>query len=527
MDFYSKLLSAEEIDGSCRDRLLQEISAFLPDTERVLCEGAITLAELTASLKTQNRNKAPGPDGFSPEFYTKFWGQLGPSLLEVINHSYADSELPESMKASMTRLIFKKRGDIRDLKNWRPISLLNVDYKICSKVISLRLSKVLHTIIDPDQTCSIPGRSITSNVVQLRDTLDFIEQTDETGILVSLDQEKAFDHVNRVFLMDLLRRFGFGPGFCKWIDTFYAGAYMQIILNGWLTSPISLGRGVRQGDSLSPLLYVVCVEVLACVIRNCQSIRGFLLPGAGGQQFKVRQYADDMTAFDKDYNSLKALFELITLYEKGSGARLNRSKSEAMWLGAWRLRTDEPLGLTWVRKMKILGVFFSTVPVESDNWQSKINKLEKLLNLWRSRSLSLIGKCLVINVLGLSKFYYLAKVLAPPAWVLQWVNQLIWPFLRGSKMETVARNTCYLPTFDGGLGVANLALKCLALRLSAFVPCACPRLWPRLVSQTTQASFFVNTLLAVPSPPSVRSGGRLGTTFPECRATVALLCQMH
>ena len=104
---------------------------------------------------------------------------------------------------------------------------------------------------------------------------------------------------------------------------------------------------------------------------------------------------------------------MITLYEKGSGARLNRSKSEAMWLGAWRLRTDEPLGLTWVRKMKILGVFFGTVPVESDNWQSKINKLEKLLNLWRSRSLSLIGKCLVINVLRLSKFYYLAKVLAP------------------------------------------------------------------------------------------------------------------
>lgn len=272
VDFYSKLFSAEDIDSSSRDRLLQEISVVLPEGE-----GATTLAELTSSLKTQSRNKAPGPDGFSSEFYTKFWGQLGPLLLEVINQAYTDGELPESMKASMTRLIFKKRGDVRDLKNWRSISLLNVDYKICSKAISLWLSKVLHAIIDPDQTCSIPGRSITSNVVQLRDTLDFIEQTEETGILVSLDQEKAFDCVNQVFLMDLLRRFGFGPGFCKWIDTFYAGAYMQIILNGWLTRPILLGRGVRQGDSLSPLLYVVCVEVLACLIRNCQNIRGFLL----------------------------------------------------------------------------------------------------------------------------------------------------------------------------------------------------------------------------------------------------------
>lgn len=148
--------------------------------------------------------------------------------------------------------------------------------------------------------------------------------------------------------MALLRHFGFGPDFCKWITTFYFGANMQIILNGWLTNSISLDRGVRQGDSLSPLLYILCVEVLACSIRNCKTMRGFLLPCASGKQFKVRQYADDTTSFVKDYNSLVSLFTLISIYEKGSGAKLNRSKSEAMWLGAWRSRTDEPLGLTWV-----------------------------------------------------------------------------------------------------------------------------------------------------------------------------------
>ena len=158
---------------------------------------------------------------------------------------------------------------------------------------------------------------------------------------------------------------------------------------------------------------------------------------------------------------------MITIYEKGSGAKLNRSKSEAMWLGVWRSRTDEPLGLTWVRKMKILGVFFGTVCVDSDNWQSKINKLEKLLNLWKSRSLSLIGKSLIVNVLGLSKFLYLAKVVTPPDWVFHRVNQLIWPFLWGSKIETVSRNTCYLPAPSGGLNVVNLKLKCMALRLSS------------------------------------------------------------
>ena len=100
------------------------------------------------------------------------------------------------MKGSVTKLIFKKRGDRKSLKNWRPISLLNVDYKIISKVITSRLANVIEFIVHSDQTCSVPGRSIFSNVTLLRDIMDFIQQTDECAILVSLDQEKAFDRVN-------------------------------------------------------------------------------------------------------------------------------------------------------------------------------------------------------------------------------------------------------------------------------------------------------------------------------------------
>ena len=122
----------------------------------------------------------------------------------------------------------------------------------------------------------------------------------------------------------------------------------------------------------------------------------------------MRVYADDTMAILKDYPSLVWLFDLISIYERGSGAKLNRSKTEAMWLGAWKFRTNEPLGLTWVRKMKILGVVFGTESTELDNWQPKLNKLEKSLNLWKSRSLSFIGKSMILNVLGLSKFLYLS-----------------------------------------------------------------------------------------------------------------------
>ena len=469
VQFYTALFSPEVIDEPCKQLLLDGLSTTLSEADRELCEGALSLAELTDSVKSLNFGKSPGPDGFSVEFFSRFWDSLGPLLLRVSRECFANGSLCESMKGSATRLIFKKRGDVKDLKNWRPISLLNVDYKIISKSITSRLSRVLSTIVDADQTCSVPGRSIFSNVTMLRDLLDYIELTDETAILVSLDQEKAFDRVDRSFLMDLLRRFGFGPNFCEWVSTFYDGAYTQVILNGWLTEKVPLHRGVRQGDPLSPLLYVLCVEALACQIRNCHEIRGFLLPGAKGKQAKVRQYADDTTAILKDFRSLCKLFDLISIYEKGSGAKLNKSKTEAMWLGSWKDRTDEPLGLTWVKKMKILGVVFGTVPTEIDNWQPKINKLEKSLNLWKSRSLSLIGKGLIVNVLGLSKLLYLGRVLVMPAWVLARVNQLIWYFIWNSRIETVSRKTCHLPMKAGGINICNLRFKCDALRLASAI----------------------------------------------------------
>ena len=146
--------------------------------------------------------------------------------------------------------------------------MLNSDYQIGSKALSLRLSKVLGSIINTDQTCSVLHRSIFSNMTLLRNTLRLIDWSGETGILISPDQEKAFDRVDRTFLINLLNLFGFGSSFRNWIFTWYNDAFVHIIVNGFLTSPVRLSRGVRQGDALSPMLYVLCVEVLACTIRN-------------------------------------------------------------------------------------------------------------------------------------------------------------------------------------------------------------------------------------------------------------------
>lgn len=470
--FYSDLFSSENIDLPSQEDLFSHILARLSESERTSCEGPLTLAEASIALDRSNRNKSPGADGLTVEFYSHFWGKLGELLVAVFNLGLENGELPESMKASITRLIHK-RDDKRLLKNWRPISLLNVDYKICSKAVSLRLAKVLGSIVDPDQTCSIPGRSMSSKLVLLRDTLAFIERTGETGILLSLDQEKAFDRVDRTFLLRLLQHLGFGPWFRSCISTLHIGAFMQVLVNDFLSNPISLERGVRQGDALSPMLYVLCVEALACKIRDSPEIEGFLLPGARGLQFKVSQYADDTTAFVKDEKSLVALFETISVFEKGSGAKLNKAKTEALWLGAWKNRSDEPLGLSWVKYTKILGIFFGSVNVERDVWEPRLSKLDKCVSRWKNRSLSLIGKVLILNILGLSKLLFVSSILSPPRWVCDKVNRIIWPFLWGSRVETVARKSLVCPEADGGLGLREFHTHGQASRLSILIKTIC------------------------------------------------------
>ena len=479
--FYSDLFSRANIDLGAQRDLFSHVTTRLSDSERTSCEGPLTLAEASEALRRSNRNKSPGIDGLTVEFYAQFWDRLGELLVDVFNQGLERGDLPESMKASVTRLVHKK-DDKRDLKNWRPISLLNVDYKICSKAISMRLANVLDSIVDPDQTCSIPGRTIFSNLTLLRDTLAFIERTKETGILISLDQEKAFDRVDRSFLLNLLELFGFGPWFRACIATLYKGAYMQILVNDFLSNPVPLMRGVRQGDALSPMLYILCVEVLACKIRITPEIEGFLLPGSGGKQFKVSQYADDTTAFVKDERSLHLLFNVIHTFEAGSGAKLNRTKTEALWLGAWSNRQDRPLGLSWVKKTKILGVVFGPDNTDRENWEPRISKLDKCLHSCKGRSLSLNGKVLILNILGPSKLFFLASVLTPPQWVYDRINQLTWPVLWGSRVETVVRRSLICSITDGGLGLRDFRTQGQASRLALLI---------NTVNNTTSKTFLL------------------------------------
>ena len=468
--FYQALFSKDVLDMQIQTEIIDDLELSLTDYEREMCEGIFTIDELHAALKGLQTGKTPGSDGLSTEFYLAFWDDLGDSLLSVLNEGFEAGSLASSQYEGLLRLIYKK-DDRRLPKNWRPISLLNTDYKLASKVITERLKKVMSSIVHQDQTCGVVGRSIFSNLHLIRDALDMINKTNEPAILVSLDQEKAFDRVDHDFMLRVLVKFGFGPNFCRWVKIFYANAFSRILINGALSCPVYLQRGVRQGCPLSPLLYVLVSEVLSNQIRKNRQIEGFLLPGAGGLRFTISQYADDATSILKSEKSLCHLLRVVHKYELGSGAKLNTTKSEAMWLGRWRTNGDSPFGLKWVNKMRILGVFFSNglVCVDDDNWREKLNKLSSVLGLWKQRDLSFIGRAMIVNVLGASRLWHVAKVIPPPSWVHDNFKSIVWPFVWKSKMECVSRERCCAPLESGGLNIVDFRTKCESLRLSNFL----------------------------------------------------------
>ena len=186
-------------------------------------DSVITKLEIARALKKMLNNKSPGSDGIAVELYKVYWHLFGDDLFEVFKAGLDDSQLAYTQYLAVKILLYKK-NDRADIKNWRPISLLNVDYKMLSKVLAERLKSVLHEIIHTDQKGCIPGRYIGENIRHVDDLLFEIENQSEEAILLLLDQEKAFDQVEREWIFSTLKIFNFGSNFISWLKTLYRNA---------------------------------------------------------------------------------------------------------------------------------------------------------------------------------------------------------------------------------------------------------------------------------------------------------------
>ena len=204
----------------------------LTDNESRLCEGELTKRECWEALQTMGNNKSPGNDGLSREFNVCFFNEIHSYLLQSLNMSFREGQLSRSQRQAVIVLIEKKDKDKRFLKNWRPISLINVDAKKASKAIALRIKKVIGNLVHCDQTAYVGNRNIGESVRLINNILEYTDENDIEAILFSADFEKAFDPVEHSFIISTLRAFGFGPDFIKWVETFFKNAGSCVMNNG-------------------------------------------------------------------------------------------------------------------------------------------------------------------------------------------------------------------------------------------------------------------------------------------------------
>lgn len=378
-------------------------------------------------------------------------------------------DIPISIKDAIICLLYKK-GDITSLANWRPISLLNVDYKLLTKIINNRMKNSLKQILHPDQKGFVPARNLDDAVIKVRQLMYYCTQTNRPDYLLLLDQEKAFDRVARDFMHKVIEKFDFPPLIMNTIKSIYRTTLARISVNGHFTSSLALLSGVRQGCPLSPTLFAMCIETLGNLIKSKPDFSGIHVPGIN--TFKLSEFADDTTIFIHNQHDLDIALDIIEIYEQGSGAKANVSKTEIYPFGPNFHSTINPLSTTiqilpYESHIRFLGVQLTNTELPLSFWDSQIEKLNNSLQRWNRLILTFNGRIFVLKTQALSSFLFHAKFHIVPNTIIDTVKRAVKSFVtKGRKNFIVRYSIAQLPRALGGLDAPDidLLLKSVHLR---------------------------------------------------------------
>ena len=463
--FYAELYKGEDLDRGSLNTLLSKVNKKVDGLNDML-ENDLTIDELTKALNSMQDNKSPGADGLPKEFYSTFWAELKGPLLEMYNESLRMGTLPPSLREGTISLLFKK-GEKNDIRNWRPLTLLGVDRKLLAKALFFRLQVAAGEVVGEEQTCVIPGRSMGDSLALARDSYLYALDRRVPLCIAGLDLEKAFDRINHAYLKEVLMSFGFGPRIRAWIDLLYHNCKSRVIINGNSSDSFMVQSGVRQGCPLSVVLFILAMEPLACAIRQDHSIRGLLVPGSSGSEAKMTLYMDDMSILCTDNASLVRALEWSDIFSRASGAKLNRAKSECLYLNWYEDKVN--LGLKEkIDRIKVLGIEIGK-DMAKVNWESRLPKIKGKLLRWKERELTFTGKMLVIKAEIYASLTFLAATLPVPREFLTQLRREMFRFLWGSQQERVKREIMYRPKEKGGKAVPELGTKLEALFLTPIV----------------------------------------------------------
>ena len=470
-NYYALLFSRDNnVDGSIQNVLSflgDSTYTVLSDDENLSCEGALSLSEIGNALSFLNNDSAAGCDGLTVKFYKMFWNKLKTPLLNCFKSAIEQGELTITQKRGIINL-FHKGDSKKDLSNWRPITLLNTDYKIFSKVIALRVQNVLPNIISKSQKGFMKNRNIADLIRNIDDIINFARISGTSGLVASLDFRKAFDSVNKDTILNALNTFNFGNYLTNLVKTLLCNTESCIKNAGMLSEWFACDRGVRQGCCASPYLFLIVAEIMSIKIRSTPTILGITFPSHNNETPKLHQYADDTTLILKSELALEAALNLIDRFGLVSGLKLNRKKSTILPIGGFQRDYISNSDVKWLgfgEPIKIVGIYFDSDTEASNlelNWKPKINNMIKSINSWKGRHISMYGKIILCKTFLLSKFNYILQALSLKSTVLDEIDTIlfkyVWQKNFSSKkaFEKIKRSVLCKNISEGGLNMISI-----------------------------------------------------------------------
>ena len=437
----------------------------LNDDERENSDFLLSESEILAALKSTKGGSAPGLDGLPVEVYKVFWHDIKYPLTNCFIKSFQNGYLSPSQSQALLCLLHKGGENPREsISSWRPISLLNADYKLIAKVLCMRLNAVINKLIDSSQFAFIKGRNISNMLRELYDIIENEKAANSNTILLSIDYTKAFDTLSTGAILKALKLYGFGEYFLNCIKTILSNRTCCVRNGGYISDEFEMERGVRQGCPISPVLFILTSELFAASVRSDPTIKGIKLYNSN-RYVKILQYADDITLLLKDLIDFREILSKIKLFAEFSGLHLNITKTVAMKLGGDPWIGRSVYDIQFVHKIKLLGIYFSSsedARLIPENTESKIKNLERICSLWSRRILTIQGKILILKVYGLSLFVNVIQSIGLTEKSVKRINRIFFRFIWSKNysekkvVERVKRSVLCNSKEEGGLGMIDL-----------------------------------------------------------------------
>lgn len=468
IDYFRRLYSLDDVEA---------VANKLPSTGFPVLDKDFSETEVELAIRGMGKYKAPGPDGYQPIFYQRCWDAVGSSVTKFVLDFFTTGLLPPETNDVLLVLIAKVSKP-ESITQFRPISLCNVLFKTITKVMVGRLKLVISKLIGPAQASFIPGRLSTDNIVLVQEAVHSMRRKKgrKGWMLLKLDLEKAYDRIRWDFLEDTLIAAGLSEKWVHWIMKCVSGPAMNLLWNGEKTAAFTPLRGLRQGDPISPYLFVLCMERLSHMIERSVESKDWkpISLSRGGPKLSHICFADDLILFaEASVSQVQVIRKVLETFCGASGQKVSLAKSKIFFSSNVSRDLEKDVsaasGIQSSRDLgKYLGMPILQKRMNKDTFGDVLARVSSRLAGWKSCVLSMAGRLTLTKaVLSSIPVHSMSSIVLPKS-TLAGLDKISRSFLWGSNVEKkkphlLAWKKLCRPKRDGGLGIRSSEDMNLAL----------------------------------------------------------------